>query len=300
MSVLKRVEELYLEVLRFIIIAAASLLLLAAVVFGALAASNYSQSSHGNEPAPASVNPADVTEGVLAAKSDKKPAASNAPSQVGEEGNASDPNEATYERVAKVVVEFVGKHGRGIEVLQKGPVIEVTKRKTHQYEDPAVAKEFVEGLAVAMEKTLADPKVLKLFEPLPAPKPAVAENEEVEQAAPVVPLLRESPIEMVNSALSTYIRLFNEKLKERERAKDEAAAAEIAKKAAAMTQLTIAGATFGAFLFLVFISIVVKIERNLRALSATAQEQPGHAPASAALHGHGPEASGGPASGIEP
>lgn len=276
MSVLKRVEELYLEVLRFIIIAAASLLLLAAVVFGALAASNYSQSSHGSEHTPANVNPADVTEGVLASKADKKPAANNAPSQVGEEGNASDPNEPTYERIAKVIVDFVGKNGHGVETLQKAPVIEVTKRKTNQYEDPAVAKEFVDGLAIAMEKTLTDPKVLKLFEPMPAPpavKPAAPETEEVEQPAPVAPLLRESPIEIVNATLSTYIRLFNEKLKEREQAKNEAAAAEIQKKAAAMTQLTIAGATFGAFLFLVFISIVVKIERNLRTFSVATKEE---------------------------
>lgn len=275
MVVLKRVEELYLEVLRFIIIAAASLLLLAAVVFGVLAASNYSQTSHGGEHAPANVNPADVTEGVLASKTDKKPADNNAPRQVGEEGNASDPNVPTYERLAKVIVEFVSKNGRGVETLQKESVIEVTKRKTHQYEDPTVAKEFVDGLAVAMEKTLSDPKVLKLFEPMPAPpaaKPAVAETEVVELPVPVAPLLRESPIEIVNATLSTYIRLFNEKLKERERAKDEAAATEVQKKAVAMTQLTIAGATFGAFLFLVFISIVVKIERNLRTLTVTSKE----------------------------
>lgn len=272
MTVLKRVEELYLDVLRFIIIAAASILLIAAVGFGVMAGKNYSQSSRIDKPAPAEVNPSEVTDSVLASKSEKKPSGVTTPSRVGEDGNTADPNEQTYERIAKIIVEFVKKNGQGIESLQLAPVTEVTRRKAQQYDDPAVVKEFADGLVITMEKTLADPKIVKLFEPpastpVAPPAPVANDGEMAEQqAAPVTATLRESPIEIVNSTLTAYIRLFNAKIKEREQAKAAAIAEEIQNKASAMTQLMIAGSTFGAFLFLVFISIVVKIERNLRVM----------------------------------
>lgn len=283
MTVLKRVEELYLDVLRFILIAAASILLIAAVGFGVMAGKNYSQSSQIDKPVPAEVNPSEVTDSVLASKSENKPSSVTTPSRVGEDGKTADPNEQTYERIAKIIVEFVRKNGQGLETIQLAPVIEVTRRKAHQYDDPTVVKEFADGLVITMEKTLADPKIAKLFEPAApapvAPSAPVANEGEVaeQQAAPVTATLRESPIEIVNSTLTTYIRLFNAKIKEREQAKAAAIAEEVQSKATAMTQLTIAGSTFGAFLFLVFISIVVKIERNLRVMPVAqrvATEQP--------------------------
>jgi hypothetical protein len=76
----------------------------------------------------------------------------------------------------------------------------------------------------------------------------------------------------VNDTLTTYTKLFNQKVQNRERANEQAITDEIERKATAMTQLYVAGGAFGAFLFLVFISIVVKIERNLRVL--TISEKP--------------------------
>ncbi len=272
MTVLKRVEELYLDVLRFIIIAAASILLIAAVGFGVMAGKNYSQSSQAEKPVSADVNPTEVTDSVLASKLEKKPSGATTSNRVGEDGSTADPNEKTYEQIAKIIVAFVSQNGQGIESLQLAPVVDVIRRKASPYDDPTVVKEFADGLAVVMEKTLADPKILKLFEPLApapvAPAATVSNDGEVmeQQAAPVTPSLRESPIEIVNSTLNTYARLFNAKIKEREQARAAAIAEEVQNKATATTQLMIAGSTFGAFLFLVFISIVVKIERNLRAM----------------------------------
>jgi hypothetical protein len=278
MSALKRVEELYLDVLRFIIISVASILLIGAVVFAALAASNLGHQVAKDTQANSTVNPNEVTEGVLASKSNEKAGKTPIRKDVGDDDNTNDPNLALHERTAQAIVAFVNKNGQGIESLAKEGVIEVSKRKANQFKEPATAKEFAEGLAITMEKTLSDPKILKLFEPLPTapPPPAPAaqstDTEAVEQASPAVASLRESPIGVVNDTLTTYTKLFNQKVQNRERANEQAITDEIERKATAMTQLYVAGGAFGAFLFLVFISIVVKIERNLRVL--TISEKP--------------------------
>lgn len=284
MSVLKRVEELYLEVLRFIIIASASVLLVVAVVLASIAASNFGHPTDKDAQQTSVVNPAEVTNGVLTAKANAKPSKAPAQKEVGEETNSADPNQATYERIAKTIVNFVKKYGQNIESVSNEDVIKVTRSKTAMYHDAATAKEFANGLAASMEKTLSDQKILKLFEasastvaPAPTPTPVVqtTESENVEQPAPVAPApaLLESPLGIVNETLSTYIRMFNETLQAHEQAKAQALAEEVERKANAMTQLYIAGGAFGAFLMLVFISIVVKIERNLRELAAAPNKQ---------------------------
>ena len=176
---------------------------------------------------------------------------------------------------AVAIVNFVNKHGRGAESIDKESVIQVSKRKASIYKEAEVAKEFASGLAATMEKTLADPKILKLVEapaavpPVAAPAQSVEGDESMVQAQPPAPVqpFKESPIGVVNSTLENYIALFGKQLAEKESERDKAAAMEIERKANATQQLYMAGGAFGTFLLLVFISIVVKIERNLRNLS---------------------------------
>ena len=125
-----------------------------------------------------------------------------------------------------------------------------------------------------MEKALADPKILKLIEPValapatvPEPVESVEGSEPAQQSQPQARSFKESPIGIANATMKTYIDLFDKQLADRERAIPEKDAAEIARKAEATQQLYIAAGAFGSFLLLVFISIVVKIERNLRNLS---------------------------------
>ena len=277
MSVLKRVEEAYLEVLRFIIIAAASLLLIGAMVVAGLAANNWSQHGPSGEQATAPITPEDVTNKVIAAKADA-PASTEKPVLDAAKAKAQvDPNEPLHERTATAIVNFVTKYGKGAETIDKPSVLEVTREKSQQYRDATVSADFAQGLAITMEKALSDPKVIQLVElPTVPAKPAAAAStpapgtEEVIESSleqPVARPFKESPIGIVNDVLGTYVRLFAEKIEKKAQEKAQAELDEVTRKATAMTQIYIAGAAFGAFLLLVFISIVVKIERNLRALT---------------------------------
>ena len=275
MSVLKRVEEAYLDVLRFIIIFVASVLLLGAIVFAVLAASNSGPGNAKDSSTKLTVNADDVTNGVVASKSSNKTPAQAISLDAEGERKVIDPNQALFERAAVAIFNFVNKHGRGAESIDKESVIQVSKRKASIYKEAEVAKEFASGLAATMEKTLADPKILKLVEapaavpPVAAPAQSVEGDESMVQAQPPAPVqpFKESPIGVVNSTLENYIALFGKQLAEKESERDKAAAMEIERKANATQQLYMAGGAFGTFLLLVFISIVVKIERNLRNLS---------------------------------
>ncbi len=277
MSVLKRVEEAYLEVLRFIIIAAASLLLLGAIVVAGLAASNWSSHGDTGESANVPIKPEDVTSKVVANKADATPAKETPALDAASSTKKVDPNQAFHERTAVAIFNFVTKYGKGVETIDKPSVLDVARAKSAQYSDAAVAAEFAQGLAVTMEKALADPKVIKLVELAPpAAKPAAtasapaaaAGTEEVIEGAdqPVARPFKESPIGIVNDVLGTYMHLFAEKVDKKAQEKAQAEIDEAARKATALTQFYFAAGAFGAFLMLVFISIVVKIERNLRAL----------------------------------
>ena len=282
MSVLKRVEEAYLEVLRFIIIAAASLLLLGAIVVAGLAASNWSQHADAGEAAPVPVKPEDVSSQVVANRADAAPAKETPQLDAVNTTKKADANQAFHDRAATAIFNFVTKYGKGVETIDKPSVLEVIRTKTAQHRDAAVAADFAQGLAVTMEKALADPKVIKLVELAPpaakpaatasAPAAAAGTEEVIEGAAeqPVARPFKESPIGIVNDVLGTYIRLFAEKIDKKAQDKAQADMEEAARKATALTQLYFAGGAFAAFLMLVFISIVVKIERNLRALAPTA------------------------------
>ena len=169
----------------------------------------------------------------------------------------------------------------GAETIDKASVLEVTRAKSQQYRDATVAADFAQGLAITMGKALADPKVIQLVElPTVPAKPVAAAStpapgtEEVMESSleqPVARPFKESPIGIVNDVLGTYVRLFAEKIEKKAQEKAQAELDEVTRKATAMTQIYIAGAAFGAFLLLVFISIVVKIERNLRALTPVAR-----------------------------
>lgn len=269
MSVLKRVEEAYLEVLRIVIIIAASLLLLGAVVFGVMAGKNFGGKSHA-ENSEASVTP-DAVLAKLTEKNTEKPKgaeAKNAQSKLSVA--SSDPNQVYYDRTSVAVVNFINTYSKGLETVTKENIVEISRAKAELFKNDKVTTEFAAGLAVTMERTLADPKITQRVEK-PAHRPSAAaagqstiEGNPYEQELPY----KESPIGVVNDVLSTYMNLFVAKEAAKEKAEAKAVQEAVERQASAMMQLYVAGGSFAAFLFLVFISIVVKIERNLRAYKA--------------------------------
>lgn len=278
MLLLKRVEEAYLGVLRLIIISAASLLLIAAAVFAVLASINLASTNKKVPEAIAAVNPEEITQGVISDHAEATPA-TKAPSEKSDGKADTDPNQAEFDRAAVVILNFVKQHGKGRESLDKTIVLSVLINKAAPYQGTADAKPFAAGLAQVMEKSLSDPKLVKLVAPqkaTQAPPPAApaasddTATEAVTEAAPQEPAFKVSPIDVINGVLNKYVSAFSDLVKQREQAKEDAVAAGIQSKGEMMTQLYVAGGLFGAFLCLVFISIVVKIERNLRVLTVPA------------------------------
>jgi len=279
MSLLKRVEEAYLGVLRFIIIVAATLLLLSSIVFAVLAANNWRDHKPAAADGGVTVSPEDVTKEVLAHRA--KPAADTKQEPSGRDQTLpeSRPNLAEFDRAASAIVAFVGKHGQGVQTLDKERVMPVLYKRADPYANSDDAKPFAEGLALAMEKSLGDPKVVALIEPVGARQAVAAasspeEGNEEPQQAPQGRGFKVSPIDVLNNTLEVYVSSFEKRVKERDEAKSQAAVEAVRRQETAMTQLYMAGGIFGAFLFLVFISIVVKIERNLRVLTLTPNSQP--------------------------
>lgn len=277
MSVLRKVEEAYLGVLRLVIILVATLMLLASIVFLALAGGNWKEVKPAVGDTSVIVKPEEITQQVLAHRTEKAPLA--APdAQAPAKSLAEDtPNKAELDRAAAAIVTFFKRAGGEFQSVSHDRVVSVLKNKAEPYSKTDDAKPFAIGLALAMEKTLADPAVVKLIEPqaavapvAPAVAASVAEGEPEEPApepAPRSATRKVSPVDVVNDALSTYEAAFEKRVKDRSQAQIDAAAEEARNKATAMTQLYMAGAVFGSFLLLVFISLLVKIERNLRALT---------------------------------
>ena len=77
-------------------------------------------------------------------------------------------------------------------------------------------------------------------------------------------LVNDKPINMVSSVIGSYTEQFNKKL-EAVRARQQAALMRMqADRDAATMQLYVAAGLFGLFLLVVFLSVLIRIERNLR------------------------------------
>jgi len=270
MSALQRIEETYLGILRFVIILASSILLIAAVILG-LSALGGLKGEGAHDKVDTSVKPDEVLSKVAAEAPPAQAASPRAKSSADKsKGLASDPNQAFYDRTAAAVVKFVEKYAKGVESVEPQNVVEVSRKKAESFNDPALTTAYAAGLADVMEKALTDPALAKRIEKpaKQAPAPAPQGEEDGQPGFPAVePPFKESPLQIVNQLLASYTQLFIEKQEKKQELKARAEAEEMERKATSMTQLYLAGGAFASFLFLVFISIVVKIERNLRQLT---------------------------------
>lgn len=277
MSVLQRVEETYLGILRFVVILVSSLLLVATVVLAVSAAGGLKDEPKTEATGSATVKPDDVIESVVASaeaqKGSEKGLRKTSKERVS--GSETDPNKAYYDRIAAAVTGFVTKYSKGVESVEASQIVEVTKNKAERYKgDEHLVSSFASGLATTMESAVKSPSIISRVQKTGAapvaparPAPTETSGEESEELVQpqAEPPFKESPLQVVNEVLGTYVRMFDEKVKSAEAEKSAALAEAIERKAEAMNRLYMAGGAFGSFLALVFMSILVKIERNLRA-----------------------------------
>ena len=115
------------------------------------------------------------------------------------------------------------------------------KEQSADLKDPHYEAAYVKGLAETLEQTLSSPAVLKTASP-------------------------EEPFRVVDKVLDGYKERFNGQIETVEAKNAEAQQKYLGEKAESQMSLYYAAAAFGAFLLIVFLSITIKIERNLRLL----------------------------------
>lgn len=235
---LQKLENAYLAILRFVVIAVAGVLLVAVVILGF-----NSVKAIQFEPEERKITPTVSDQELINGITEKPATPKSEHHEDAGDTNKADPNAAFYERASNAIVSFVTKYSGGAEKVEKAQVIAITKKRTESLDDPKLVVAFAKGFAETIEKTLADPSVIKTA-----------------QAT--------STLSVANKALNLFEQKFHERI-EKENAQFAAKQKEyIAKKAEGMQSLYVAAGAFLAFLMIVFLSIIIRIERNLRHLES--------------------------------
>jgi hypothetical protein len=235
---LEKLENAYLAILRFVVIAIAGILLVVALILGI-----NSFIAFQFEPIAKEITP-QVSEQELIQGITKKPDEPQPQSEFNKvDGNTKkiDPNAAFYERASNAISTFVTKYSGGAQSVDKAQVIEILKKTAESLKDPKLVNAFAKGFADSIEKTLIDPSVIKMAQTT-------------------------SPLDIVKQALKLFTQKFHEQI---EKANKEFAVKQkeyAEKKAVGIQSLYFAGGAFFAFLMVVFLSVIIRIERNLRNL----------------------------------
>ncbi len=238
---LQKLENAYLAILRTVVIVASGVLLIGVVMFGLGALKGFGDgpSDKINEPEVAS---ADVIEKLTAPKS-MSDGAQNPNEESPPDDVAVDPNQQYYDASAKTIVAFVVRVSGGAENPNEQQVSEITKGRAKAYDSDELTAAYAKGFSETVAKVLADKKVEGL-----------AKNT--------------SAIDVVNEMLNAFTKEFNAKIQAEHERIAAAQQEHTQAKAESASNLYLAGACFGLFLLIVFLSIFIKIERNLRHLES--------------------------------
>lgn len=233
---LQKLENAYLTILRVVVILSAGGLLAGVAFFGLSSFQALSPQPEPQAPSPQVTAPR-LIERITPAKpvvGDDLP-----PTQAAAE---VDPHRAHHEKAAAAILRFVARHGSEVS-LDKADVVRVVRNLAQEQDSPELVAAFARNLAETLEKTLADPAMAKLAADTPA-------------------------LDLVNSALDEFKAEFKAQIEAQEADDAERLREHQQRKAEGQQSLYMAGGAFGAFLLIVFLSIFIRIERNLRHLEA--------------------------------
>lgn len=247
----QKLENIYLEILRSVVILASGILLLAAILSG-LAALNGLDDGPDLEESPPEVKTDALKSQVVQALEDKKKKDESA-NQADRKAYSADlsdleevdPNQAYYDRSFTAMAEFVKKTDRDGMELIKERVDKWLKDMASKYENEKYKEAFVKGLAEQLE--------------------AVLQDEAIIQEAKA-----STPGDVIDVFLQNYIKSFHDDIAAIDIRNAKAEADYEQEQKDADQALYYAGGSFVAFLLIVFLSIFIKIERNLRHLEKMA------------------------------
>ena len=285
MSIIQKLENSYVAILRVVVIVAATILLVVAAVMGAMSLKGMLPASQ-QKIEMGSVDPKDVLAKVAPGE---KQAAPDTRQQGSEPDQAkANPYLADYEKAYAAVAPFVNTTSKNTIEIDKARFFRVLDQNVAEYGPDEVKAKYASGLAAAFSTSLSDKRLIARVEkPLaikprpvvaPVPTPVQVDGQEpvVEQpiaaSEPVVEEkpYKESPLVVVEEVLTAYNKMFNQKLSEAREKQGAAAAEYMEAKLSATMRMYIAAGLFGAFLLVIFLTITIRIERNLREIAARA------------------------------
>lgn len=232
---LQKLENVFLAILRFVVLVVAALLLIG-VVIQFTGATKLLQKA----PEPTKVEPAVAPKDVISDITRKPTEATQTGTESSSSSVGADPYDKYYGRIADAITRFGTKLGQS--VVGRAELIDILKDgriKQHIPEGHEV--QYLSGLADAFEKALADKSVIK----------SVSASQ---------------PYTVVGEIIQSYSSKFKQQLDEANEKNANAMTTYQMEKANGLQSLYYAGGAFGAFLMIVFLSIFIRIERNLRNL----------------------------------
>jgi hypothetical protein len=292
MSIIQKLEDSYHGILRVVVIVTATLLLVGAVVFGVMSLKGMLPNSQ-EHAAIEKVDPKDV----LAKMAPDERASPQADGPKEEQADEKKVHGPGYDKIFASSSAFVTKYSKGTQSINKESLFKFLDTKSDAYDADDLKSGYIDGLAAAMESSLLDARVIaRVYLPAapakpvrpapvpvaaPAPAPDQEQNPDAEAApaveavepvpeAPVVAekAYKESPVTVVEEVIAVYTEMFNQKIAKADEASKEKQMAQAEAKANSTMRMTIAGGVFGLFLLVIFLSIVIRIERNLRTIAA--------------------------------
>ncbi len=253
MTLLQRIENTYLAILRLAVVGASGLLLVTAIVLAIKAAPLLRDADES--PAPLKTVSADSMIELLTKKEASAPKQRPASPK-------SEPelDERLVTKVAEALSKFVSENSGGSVSLKTEKVKELIRADALAQATPQLKGEYLNALAASVDKALTHPSILSLLKSQMATNSSKAEGDgSADRQHPTVRL--------VVDLLGKFNESFNASVETQARETQLARQALEKAKARATTNLYTAAAAFGAFLLIVFLSVFLKIERNLRALS---------------------------------
>jgi hypothetical protein len=123
--------------------------------------------------------------------------------------------------------------------LDPQKIANLIKEQTDSFDLDDLKAAYAKGIAANTASVLADPAIVQFAK-------------------------LHKPSDVAESVIESYTREFNQQVKDTQAKNDAAQAKYLAEQHGAQQSLYAAAAGFGIFLLIVFLSIVIRIERNLR------------------------------------
>ncbi len=240
---LQQLESAYLAILRFVVIFVAGILLVAVVITGFNSLKTF-QSEPKKELSP-KVSEQDLINGVLTKPSTPQNVTQERVNEVKQE--QTDPNIEAYKRATNSITVFINKSPRlaNRKILTQNDIINALKQSTYSVcmGDSKLVSMFANNFADSIDKTLKDQSVI---------------NEAMKFHD------QQANINIVGRALGIFTQNFKKQIDDQNLEHMRKLQESQQKKIEGIESLKMAGMAFGAFLLIVFLSVIIKIERNLR------------------------------------